>query len=261
MPNRFKHIAEAGFTCVHWGAHGGDDFVYHDGEMEQMRRWLDESGVICADVHGTAGVEKRWMSPVEYVRQAGMELVRNRIRLAATIGAKVVVMHMSPATGKTVDTQTRDQVRRNIEELMGQLEAADVSLALENLFYIEENTELLHVVFDEIDSPRLGLCYDSGHGQITGAGLDVLERHADRLLALHLHDNDGRLDAHLLPGAGAVDWERTLQLIAASPYGGPLTLEVLMGGQCDADERRFLDEAHQTAERMIRQIEQLRAGA
>jgi len=255
---RLKHIAEAGFPCVHWGEHGADDYIYHDCEIEQIRCWLDQFGLACTDIHGSAGVEKRWMSSVEHVRQAGVELVRNRIQLAQGLGTKVLVMHLSPEIGQTADSDTRDRARRNIDSLMPDLERHQVSLALENMFYIEENTELLDILFDDIDNARIGLCYDSGHGQITGNGLDFLERHLDRLLALHLHDNNGRQDAHLLPGTAGVDWNRTLELIAMSSYRGPLTLEVVMGSQCDSDESHFLDEANQVAERMIQEIEHFR---
>ena len=256
---RLKHMAEAGFTCVHWGEHGADDFIYHSSEIEQIRHWLDQFGLTCVDIHGSAGIEKRWMSSVEHVRQAGVELVRNRIQLAQGFDTKVLVMHLSPEIGQTVDSDTRDRARRNIESLMCDLERHQVSLALENMFYIEENSELLDIIFDDIDDARIGLCYDSGHGQISGNGLDFLERHLDRLLALHMHDSDGRQDAHLLPGTASVDWNRTLELIAKSSYAGPLTLESVMCSQCDAYESRFLDEAKQVADKMIQKIQHFRA--
>jgi len=256
---RLKHIAEAGFTCVHWAEHGSDDYIYHNSEIEQIRHWLDQFGLVCADIHATAGVEKRWMSPVEHIQRAGVELVRNRIWLAQGLGAKVIVMHMSPEIGQRVDCDTRDRARCCIESLMSDLEQHQVSLALENMFYIEENSELLDFLFEDIDDQRLGLCYDSGHGQITGNGLILLECHLERLLALHIHDNDGRQDSHMLPGSACVDWNRTLELIAKSSYAGPLTLEVVMGSQCDAHESRFLIEARHVADKMIQKLPHFRA--
>lgn len=255
---RLKHMAEAGFTCIHWGEHGADDFIYHDCEIEQIRDWLDQLGLTCWDVHASAGVEKRWMSPVEPVRFAGLELVRNRIRLAQGLGAKVIVMHLSSETGKTVDEDVKNRAERNIESLIPDLERHQIALALENMFYTEENNELLDILLKEIDDPHLGLCFDSGHGQISGDGLTILECHLDRLLALHLHDSDGRQDSHLLPGAAAVDWNRILEWIAGSSYAGPLTLESVMGSQCDAHESRFLHEALHIANEMIQKIQKIR---
>ena len=252
---RLQHMAEAGFRNVHWCCHWGDDFVYHDSEIEQIRRWFDELGLTCPDLHATSGQEKNWVSSTEYVRQAGVELVRNRIRMAEVLGAKVIVLHMSPESGRTPDEATVERSRRSIDDVINDLERCDISIALENLLYINANRDLLERVFACVDSPRIGLCYDSGHGQITGDGIELLQRHQQRLLALHLHGNDGRRDIHLLPGAGNVDWDRLVALIADSPYNGPLTLEAMMGSQCQADERRFLEEAHRIAEQISEQIQ------
>lgn len=50
------------------------------------------------------------------------------------------------------------------------------------------------------DSLGVGVCWDSGHANITGlcqsAELSVI---GERLIALHIHGNDGKKDAHLLP--------------------------------------------------------------
>ena len=45
----------------------------------------------------------------------------------------------------------------------------------------------------------LGLCYDSGHANIVIDRLHRLERLKDPLIALHLNDNDGSADQHMLP--------------------------------------------------------------
>ena len=50
----------------------------------------------------------------------------------------------------------------------------------------------------------VGLCWDSGHGNMH-RGVDALawlESMAHRLIAIHLHDNDGTNDLHNLPGSG-----------------------------------------------------------
>ena len=92
----------------------------------------------------------------------------------------------------------------------------------------------------------VGLCYDSGHGNIAGNGLDRLELVRQRLLSLHLHDNDGASDQHKLPFEGTVDWPRLARIIAASLYAKPISMESNLGAYPkDTDEGWFLDRAFQ----------------
>jgi len=75
------------------------------------------------------------------------------------------------------------------------------------------------------------MCYDSGHGNTiksNGTGKEMLRRFGHRLMALHLHDNDGSGDQHRLPFDGNVDWPSLMRQIEALGYKGPTTLE--MGG-------------------------------
>jgi len=55
------------------------------------------------------------------------------------------------------------------------------------------------------------LCWDFGHANLTGLCQSVeLEKLRGRVRVLHIHDNDGVTDSHLIPfqgGSAAVDWE------------------------------------------------------
>ena len=62
-------------------------------EIRQIERWLREFNLAVNDLHGSAGREKAWGSPREYERLAGVELVKNRIDMAARLGTDVVIMH------------------------------------------------------------------------------------------------------------------------------------------------------------------------
>lgn len=79
-------------------------------------------------------------------------------------------------------------------------------LAVENIF---ENTPGgLRLLFDEINSPAFGGCFDIGHWHIFGEmdlseWLALIGRH---LISCHLHDNRGRFDDHLPPGDGLIDF-------------------------------------------------------
>jgi sugar phosphate isomerase/epimerase len=88
-----RRIAEAGFSHIHWCHHWRSDFLYSDAEIDQISKWLQEFGLQLNDLHGSEGMEKSWVSAQEYRRLAGVELVKNRIYMAAKLGGDVVIMH------------------------------------------------------------------------------------------------------------------------------------------------------------------------
>lgn len=82
-------------------------------------------------------------------------------------------------------------------------------------------------MLDRIDSDHVGFCYDSGHENAFTPDADYLDSYADRLFAMHLHDNDGHHDQHRLPFTGTVDWEkRVAQLKRSSLFQHTVTMEV-----------------------------------
>ncbi len=235
-----RHIAEAGFRHIHWCHHWSGDMLYSRHEVAQIKRWLDAYGLTMLDLHGSAGLEKAWMSPEEYRRRAGVELVENRLTMTAELGGDAVVMHL-PALGNPPEGQW-DQVRRSLDELQPIAANCGVRIALENYASNQpEDWDALERVLSWYDDDYVGFCWDAGHANIGECdGLARAEGLIDRLLVTHLHDNDGTGDQHRPPFDGTLDWERLIRIIADSPYRKPLTLEVGMGRSGISDEATFL---------------------
>ena len=247
-------IAEAGFSHVHWCHHWNTDFLYSTPEISQIQDWLEELGLKVTDIHASAGSEKGWASAREYERLAGVGLVANRLEMAARPGCDVAVLHIP---GEPEDEPARraywDRVRRSLDALAHRSRATGVRIALENGGTPQSWIPIARVLSDY--APDLaGVCYDSGHGNLSGDGLDQLATHAARLLAVHLHDNDGSGDQHILPFMGTVDWGRLVGLIAGSSYGKWANLEVSQARSGHEDEGAFLREALAIAQRLNRDI-------
>ncbi len=255
--NPYPHlqaVAEAGFTHIHWCHQWNTDFVYATSEIDQIQRWLGDLSLQLTDIHASAGQEKRWASVREYERLAAVELVANRMEMAARLGSDVIVLHFpGELTDKAASLDYWDPVRRSLEALEDCSRATGVRIAFENLG-APESWEPIATVLSDYGSEFAGLCYDSGHGNISGDGLDQLAKHADRLLAVHLHDNDGSGDQHKLPFMGTVDWGRLVGLIAGSSYEKWVNLEVSQGRSGYEDETAFLREAHAIAQRLTQAI-------
>ena len=107
------------------------------------------------------------------------------------------------------------------KRLVDAAERLEVNIAIENLRLTAPNEYLL----GNIKSQRLGFCYDAGHQHAFTPDYDCLEHFGDQLFAVHLHDNCGDDDAHLLPFDGTIDWRNVMRkLRQCRPLDG-LTLE------------------------------------
>jgi len=250
-----RRIAEAGFSHVHWCHHWNTDFLYADAEVEQIGRWLADFGLALTDLHASAGVEKGWCSAREYERLAGIELVTNRIAMTARLGSDVVILHLPFEPEGSGDREAYwARVRRSFDDLAPFARGQGVRIALENSS--KDNFDALERVFALYGPDVVGLCYDSGHGNVAGNGLDRLERVRGRLLSVHLHDNDGTGDQHKLVFDGTTDWPRLARLIASSPYRKPLSFESNMGSYPKgSDEVAFLCRALASGAALARLLE------
>ena len=244
-----RRIAEAGFSHVHWCHQWNTDFVYAAPEVAQIDAWLRELGLRLTDLHGSVGPEKNWGSPREHERLAGVELVGNRIEMAGRLGGDVVIMHL-PARGEDDPEDAYwERMWRSLDALAPVARRCGVRIAIEN-----GNFDAIERVFARYGPRYVGLCYDAGHGNLIADGLDRLERVLDRLISIHLHDNDGEGDQHKLLFSGTVDWPRLAGLLARSPYAKPVSMETTMARYEDWEETAFLARARDTGETFARMV-------
>lgn len=88
-----------------------------------------------------------------------------------------------------------------------------------------------------------GICWDTGHAHITGLDrqAESLLLVSDRLFVLHIHDNDGKTDSHLIPGAGTIDWDDVSRGLSYCPGVRCTVLELRSS---DLPDDRALRAAH-----------------
>ena len=252
-----RQFAEAGFTHLHWVHHWKGDFMYSPSEVAQIGRWLKEYGLILNDLHATEGREKFWLSKAEYARLAGVELVKNRLDMTARLGGDAIVMHIRPDGEKDIpNADFWNRFQRSMDTILPYATERNVQIAFENLESSRPNNHnLLKQILTMYSPEQVGICYDPGHGNIVGDGLDFLDAVKDRLLVLHLNDNDGTGDQHKLLFAATIDWERAARIIAASSYTKPLGLELSIHQSEFKDTAAFLKEAMVTSTRFADMVE------
>ena len=151
-------------------------------------------------------------------------------RGCAALGGKVLVVHCNDGCALT-GTDRAEALAHAVEAISAIAETcADlgVRLAVENLppgYLTSSSSELMSVV-EQFPPDIVGVCVDTGHANLTGEGVALIERCSDRIVTTHLHDNDGTGDSHLAPGFGTIDWDAVGAALALSAYDGPLMFEV-----------------------------------
>ncbi|HID54636.1 MAG TPA: sugar phosphate isomerase/epimerase [Anaerolineae bacterium] len=247
-----RAIAEAGFSHIHWVHRWRGDYLYARSEMEEIGRWFREYGLQLNDLHATEGWEKFWLAPEKYRRQAGLELVQNRIDLTHHLGGDAIALHLWANPEDDPPPEFISWLREALNALLPYARERGVRIAFENLYPANYNT--LRRVLAEYSPAEVGICYDSGHGNIAGGGAEFLDSVKDRLLVLHLNDNDGVSDLHQTLFYATVDWPPLAEIIAASAYDKPLSMELSIKNMDVKQEAAFLAKAMETGRRFAEMV-------
>jgi len=97
-----------------------------------------------------------------------------------------------------------------------------------------ENTKLkgyIEYLLDNINYDNLGVCFDAGHYHCNYKDDWDLSKFKDRIFCVHLHDNNGLEDQHLLPFDGNLDWKYVMNTLNKLNYDGPITMELCYRNQ------------------------------
>jgi sugar phosphate isomerase/epimerase len=251
-----RRIAEAGFSHIHWCHQWCTDFLYSDCEVAQIAAWMRTYNLVLTDLHASAGREKHWGSAVEYERLAGVELVRNRIAMTERLGGDVIIMHLPDHLRDPKQAQDAwDRFGKSLDALEPHAKVHGVRIAIENVPSANDNFAQIEKTLSMYGPDYLGLCYDSGHGNMVSDGMQRLDALKDRLIAVHLHDNDGKADQHKPLFSGTIDWAKLATIIAASAYDKAVSMELSIKNSGIKDEHVFLDEAFTQGTRLTQMIE------
>lgn len=155
--------------------------------------------------------------------------LRREIDFAHQLGARTLVLHPTCLGLTDIEDHPDWPEIVRIAEYAAKF---GVLLAVENLVdSIWCLDRLLEAVGDDPESTNVGICIDVGHAALsTDAGREpvcaYLDRYISQLVHLHLHDNHGEGDDHLIPGNGRIKWPRVLDRIRTIGFSGPAILEV-----------------------------------
>ena len=133
-------------------------------------------------------------------------------------GIALVVMHL---TSKSEAPGPNEIGLKRLTEIVEYAKELGIRIAFENT----KMKGYLEYVIDNI--PAAGICLDVGHLHAHFKDELPFEKFVDKIFAVHLHDNNGVNDDHLLPFDGTVNWEWVVTKLKECNYTGPVTMELV----------------------------------
>lgn len=188
----------------------------HNFEISQGHLWLKIK--VCADDTALAKLY-RWIDMYE------------------EIGIKNMVLHCDDLSETAFSRE--EKIEKNIEKLRAVAEYIkdkEITICLENLRprtpketeLVDRSVDDLLYIIERIGSNRFGICLDTGHLNLTDKNQrEFILKAGDKLKALHIADNNGNIDQHLMPfNRGTVDFPEVVKALKEINYSGIFNLEI-----------------------------------
>jgi len=111
------------------------------------------------------------------------------------------------------------------------------------------NSDAMLRMLEQVNDDNLGVILDIGHQhaqkEMIPLAIEKLDRH---MRYVHIADNDGRDNRHLVPGNGTVDWDEVFSLLARRGFDGYFSVDLEQLPDLKdkfRETKRFLEEAEE----------------
>lgn len=253
----FKFIKECGFEAVDFNIDNhlppsaitkGPLTDFYDKSVEELLEFYrpikaaaDKYGVAFAQMHAPFPL---WVKDNEEVNAYMIMVMEKTLAVAQFLGCPAVVAH--PITRSTKEKE----YATNLPMYRAMIPAAKkygVKVCLENLFSgykghvlegacssAEEACWYIDTLNAEAGEECFGFCLDVGHANLVGRNIrEYINTLGKRLTILHLHDNNGATDSHMMPYTQThnwgkdlyLDWEGVIEGLRDIDYRGALNFE------------------------------------
>ena len=248
---RIRRLVDAGFRYIDISFYGeaktdsryfAEDWLAY---AEHLREYAQSLGASFVQAHSPEGnplkKDGQW--------QLLLDSTIRSIEVCGILGIKNTVVH----AGWRAGIGKEEYYRENLEfykRLYPVMEKHDVAVLIENStranmgenYYFFTGADMRDFLVYAAH-PLLGACWDTGHANIEGPQYDEIIALGDYLKAVHINDNRGERDEHLMPFCGTVSMEEVMHALADIGFSGYFTFEcdstLRPGRYWLGDRRRF----------------------
>ncbi len=214
-----KAIGDAGFDYIElWGE---VPHAYHD--------WVDRGRLgdalssydMTVTLHAPF-TDLNLASPFQPVRGAVAETLEKFVEFGAEIGAVMITVHPGNVHNQALVPKSAENASQTINRMV-RAGRGRLAISVENQaksfdmyhYPLASTPDSLQRIVDAVEDTRITL--DTGHAHVSGTDpLAFAELGGERLAEIHLSDNSGSSDDHLIPGEGTVKLQKLFERIEGS---------------------------------------------
>jgi len=254
----FEYIKECGFEAVDFNidhyvssAKLSKEGIYptvFDKSTEELLEFFkplkeasEKTGVEIGQMHAPFPV---WHREKEDINDHLIMILDKCFAVCEYVGCPAIVVHPIQRYDKTLEWENNLALYRRLIPIIKKYKG--VKICLENLFNsrsvrifecrlssASELCRMIDLLNDEAGGDYFGLCFDIGHANLTGRNVkEFIKEVGNRLTILHIHDNNGLDDLHMVPysylmnGATHVcDWPGFVEGLKEIGYNGVIAFE------------------------------------
>lgn len=235
-------IKKAGFDCIITNADPA--LKKQNGTIRQQVKLFNKLNLKLSSLHMTYKAKE--LPEFFKCNNIGDKIEKRIIKdlkIAKKYGFRCVVVHLQGEKNETGF--------KRLDRILEFCKKVNVPIAIENL---DNNDDILEEVFMRYrNNEYMKFCYDIGHNNCFDPHIDYIEQYKDRLICLHLHDNEGKKDNHTLNKYGTINWDNFAKKIAEFNDIN-LDYELLMYKRCDDSEEVVLEECIKQARELEKKI-------
>lgn len=233
-----KRLKAHGYSCIDYGELSDRSSELYQFSKDKYRGFLMDIGesakkldVEITQLHALWPTDDR----TKEQREESVSYFIKEIEGAHYLGCKNVVVHPFMPFG-WYDGKDKEKIWETNVDLFTRLveyaEKYNVNVCVENLpFDLIEMSRVKEVkrLVRAINHPNLKICLDTGHANVFRDDIaEDVRLLGDDLAALHVHDNKGNWDQHLIPYMGNIKWDEFLTALKEIGYKGAFTLETMI---------------------------------
>ena len=240
---------ESGFDSVDFSlemfklgdeVYGGSEDAF-ESYFNGIRRKAEDLELIISQTHGRCATYK----PEPESREWAHKISELDLKATSILGAPACVIHFPNSTrwGKQPAAFMHEMTSQFFDTITPFAEKFKVKIALETFgaarvagarirdFFADPNEFLAQ--YNRMNTQYKTICVDTGHTHEAESFWVPPPEEMIRILGsdielLHLHDNNGHWDDHLLPGLGNIKWPEVFEALSDVGYSGVYNFELVL---------------------------------
>jgi sugar phosphate isomerase/epimerase len=169
-------------------------------------------------------------TPSLSLRHAVLKRLTKSIVLAGQLDCRLWLFHPGSKTGLSHFYPDEDW-QLHLESVRALLRVArreGVEIAIENtpepFPSLMKSVDDFRRFYDELEDD-IGMVLDIAHANLNNQIQDFIEQFSEKIVHVHVSDNDGANDLHLGIGYGNINWEKFAKLVKTVDYGNLIVIE------------------------------------